>query len=427
MSFLNRKRANEGLGKVVLQKVNIIHVKYCRGSNVMSMGRLAIKDHKIFFEYAPEFLNSGLELSPLKLPLKPGVIACEDQIFDGLFGVFNDSLPDGWGRLLLDRKLSNMNINSDSLTPLDRLRYVGKRGMGALQYEPEIEDRAEIKQIQDLDMISEECLLFQENEGDQFVEDLLVMNGSSAGARPKILVNLPSGYDRFETTGENPRTSHNDWIIKFRSFLDPIDIGPIEYAYHLMALEAGLNVPEARLFKSRTCQGFFGVKRFDRQEGQYVHMHTVSGLLHANHRFPILDYETLMKVTLWLTKDIREGEKLLRLAAFNVFSHNRDDHAKNFSFLMDEYGTWRLSPAYDLTFSSGPGGEHCTAVMREGKRPGVSSLLKLAQVGDIKQQKAKEIISHIRDTVLNWAQFAKAAHVSLRSTQSIQTALNMCG
>ena len=100
-----------------------------------------------------------------------------------------------------------------------------------------------------------------------------------------------------------------------------------------MAVAAGLEVPEARLFKSRKSEGFFGVKRFDRLDGKHLHMHTVSGLLHADHRFPSLDYETLMKATLWLTKDIREGEKLLRLAAFNVFAHNRDDHAKNFSFL----------------------------------------------------------------------------------------------
>lgn len=396
--------------------VNLINVQYCRGTDVETMGRLAIKDRRIFFEYHPEFIQSGLELSPLKLPLKPGVIACEEPLFGGLFGVFNDSLPDGWGRLLLDRKLLNAGINPAGLTPLDRLGYVGKEGMGALQYEPEIENTNEIPPEIDLDTISQECLQFLENEGDQYVEDLLILTGSSGGARPKILVTvLP------DQLGELAAGSHNDWIIKFRSFLDPSDIGPIEYAYHLMAAKAGVEVPEARLFKSRTCAGYFGVKRFDRQENKHLHMHTASGLLHADHRYPSLDYETLMKATLWLSKDIREGEKLLRLAAFNVFAHNRDDHAKNFSFLMDETGRWRLSPAYDLTFSSGPGGEHCTAIMREGKSPGTASLLKLAEVANL--QNALQVIQQVKETVADWPIFAKEAHVTSRSIQNIKAEL----
>lgn len=386
----------------------IIHVSYCRSDQLVPMGRLAAKERRIFFEYTSQFLQTGLELSPLKLPLKPGLIACEESVFGGLFGIFNDSLPDGWGRLLLDRKLMKLGVLPDSLTPLDRLCYVGKGGMGALMYEPELENRSDTHPQIDLDQISAECLLFLENEGDQFVEDLLAMNGSSAGARPKILVRLQE---------------QEDWIIKFRSFLDPADIGPIEYAYHLMAVAAGIEVPDARLFPSRTDAGYFGVKRFDRQGGKRLHMHTASGLLHADHRFPSLDYETLMKATLWLTKDIREGEKLLRLAAFNVFAHNRDDHTKNFSFLMDANGKWRLSPAYDLTFSSGPAGEHCTAVMREGKSPGTSSLMKLAQVANIPPQHALQTIEHVKSTVENWPKYAKEAHVSTRSMQSIKNEL----
>lgn len=408
---------------MILQKINVVLVKYCNGKMLIPMGRLAIRDHNIFFEYFQDFINLGIEVSPFKLSLKSGVIACKDRIFEGLFGVFNDSLPDGWGRLLLDRKLINMGINPDSLTPLDRLCYVGSRGMGALQYEPEIRDDKEVGQLDDLDLIYDECLLFQENEGDQFVDDLLIMNGSSAGARPKILVSFASTKERFQSTEQSSNDVHDDWIIKFRSYLDPKDIGSIEYAYHLMAKAAGLDVPEARLFKSRKCEGYFGVKRFDRLNSKRLHMHTVSGLLHVDHRYPSLDYETIMKVTLWLTKDIREAEKLFRYAAFNVFSHNRDDHAKNFSFLMDEKGIWHLSPAYDLTFSSGPGGEHCTTIMGEGKNPGIVDLLKLAQIAGIKQQRAMELINHIKDVVSKWSGFAKEARVTSRSIQNIQAFL----
>ena len=316
----------------------VIHVSYCNGRQTTKVGRLAIKSHKTYFEYSSEFLESGIELSPFKLPLKPGVLVCEDPVFDGLFGVFNDSLPDGWGRLLLDRKLLHMGINPSSITALDRLQYVGCHGMGALQYKPEIDKQANIKELADLDTIADECLTIQESDADTFVDDLLILNGSSAGARPKILVSFVPKRKKPQRTENSINTVHNDWIIKFRSTLDPKDIGAIEYAYHLMAKSALLHVPEARIFKSNKCSGYFGVKRFDRQESQFLHVHTVSGLLHADHRIPCLDYETIMKTTFWLTKDIRECEKQFRNVVFNVLAHNRDDHAKNFSYLMGANG-----------------------------------------------------------------------------------------
>ncbi len=386
---------------------NIIHVSFIRGSERLSMGRLALKDRKIFFEYAPEFMKTGLDLSQLKLPLKPGVTACEDKLFEGLFGVFNDSLPDGWGRLLLDRKLINMGINAQALSPLDRLRYVGSRGMGALAYEPESED-IHSHRHDNLDEVAYQVLEFQENDDDRFVDDLLAINGSSAGARPKIVINIDK----------------EDWIIKFRSSLDPKDIGAIEYAYHLMAKEAHLDVPKAKLFPSQKGQGYFGVKRFDRVDGKHLHMHTVSGLLHVDHRIPSLDYETIMKATIWLTKNSQECEKQFKAAVFNVISHNRDDHAKNFSFLMDEKGIWHISPAYDLTFSSGLSGEHCTMVMGEGKNPTLSHLLKLAEIGSIKKQKAMQIIEGVKNAITKWEDFAKKAGVSKPSATMIQAALN---
>ena len=215
------------------------------------------------------------------------------------------------------------------------------------------------------------------------------------------------------------RIDNEEWLIKFRSNDDPQDIGALEYAYHLMALEAGLQVPEAKLFPSRKGLGFFGVKRFDRKENKRVHMHTMGGLLHVD-----LDYATIMKATLYLTRDIRECEHQFRNAIFNVLSHNRDDHAKNFSFLMDEQGTWSVSPAYDLTFSSGPAGEHATLVMGEGKYPMKNHLLKLAAVGNIKQDKALEIIDHVAGAVQKWVTFAKNANVSTAQTKHIQKTLS---
>lgn len=389
------------------QNIAVVNVYYVTYAEKLHMGRLALKNRQIFFEYSSDFLKSGLELSPIKLPLKPGVILCDDRSFDGLFGVFNDSLPDGWGRLLLDRKLMQLGINPNELSPLDRLCYVGNCGMGALAYEPEINSTI-FTNHKELDEIADETLKFQNDNGDQFVDELLNLNGFSAGARPKILVNIDAA----------------DWIIKFRSSLDPKDIGPIEYAYYLMAKAAQLEVPDTKLFPSKKTPGYFGSKRFDRMNSRRIHVHTVSGLLHADHRIPSLDYKMLMQATFWLTKDIRECEKQFSVAAFNVFTHNRDDHAKNFSFLMGENNTWRVAPAYDLTFSAGPAGEHCTTIMAEGKNPGKEHLLKLAEAVGIKKQTALQIIDNVKYVATNWESFAKTAGVSNSSTAMIKSAIN---
>ncbi len=168
--------------------VNLVHVYYKPQKKKILVGRLALKSRQIFFEYDPDFLISGLALSPFQLPLKPGLIPSTDTAFDGLFGVFNDSLPDGWGRLLLDRKLIKHQLNPGLLSPLDRLCCVGSHGMGALVYEPETEHASSISTV-DLDNISDEIQAFQNNHDDRFVEDLLTLGGSSAGARPKVLLN----------------------------------------------------------------------------------------------------------------------------------------------------------------------------------------------------------------------------------------------
>jgi serine/threonine-protein kinase HipA len=191
-----------------------------------------------------------------------------------------------------------------------------------------------------------------------------------------------------------------------------------------MAVASGIDVPEAKLFKSTQHPGFFGVKRFDRTKDGPVHMHTASGLLHADHRTLSLDYESLIKATLHLTKDERECAKQFRNAVFNVLTHNRDDHAKNFSFLMNTDGAWHVSPAYDLTFSFGPGGEHSTTIMGEGKNPDLNHLLRLAMIGGIKQQKAVSIIDEVKGVVSRWPDFAKNTGVTPRSLTMVSDKIN---
>jgi len=254
------------------EPVKVVHVYYKPHKEKILVGRLALKSRKIFFEYDTAFLERGLNLSPFTLPLKSGVIASTDFTFDGLFGVFNDSLPDGWGRLLLDRMLIKHGLNPGSLSVLDRLCFVGKHGMGALIYEPETASAPIIANV-DLDAVADEIAEFQENDDDRFVEDLLNLGGSSSGARPKVLMSIDEDH----------------WLVKFRSSSDPKDMGAIEYAYYLMAIDAGVDVPSAKLLPSRKGLGFFGSKRFDRVGLESIHMHTISGLLQADHRTPSLD------------------------------------------------------------------------------------------------------------------------------------------
>ncbi len=380
------------------EAIRALHVWYVGGGQRCLMGRLVLQDRSIDFSYDDDFLARGLSLSPMKLPLKPGIMRCDDRTFDGLFGIFNDSLPDGWGRLLVDRKLMALGLSPQSLTPLDRLQYVGHGGMGALAYEPEIEFPL-LHSSTHLDHLAQVAQQFLTTDDDNALDELLAVNGSSAGARPKAML-LDDGLY---------------WLVKFRSSADPTDIAPIEYAYHLMALKAGLIMPPAKLFPSRTEPGYFGVQRFDRVHGERVHVHSISGLLHADHRMPNLDYETILKATLWLTQDSREAEKQFRACVFNVLAHNRDDHAKNFSFVMDRDGQWHVSPAYDLTFSGGPAGEHCTTIMGEGKRPGQSHLLKLAEIAGIEKSRAQQIIDDVRHATSQWMSIATDVGVSARS------------
>lgn len=398
---------------------NIVNVFFAKNSEKIPMGRLLLKDRKIFFEYTNHFFLTGLELSPFKLPLKPGVITCQENYFEGLFGIFNDSLPDGWGRLLLDRKLLKKGIHPNEVTPLDRLCYVGSNGMGALLYEPEI-DHQPIIIHNDLDELADECLEILDDDNDQYVEDLLAMSGSSSGARPKILVKIIK--NKFIPSYQSSE-KYEDWIIKFRSSNEATDAGTIEYAYHLMAKEAGLNVPKAKLFKSKKYRGFFGVKRFDRDGSNRIHMHTVSGLLHIDHRSPSFDYASLLKLTMVLTRNIRECEIQFRNAIFNVLTRNRDDHVKNFSFVMDTEGNWKVSPAYDLTFSPGPAGEHCTTIMGEGKNPSSTHLIKLGESVGIDKSKALTIIEEIKQAVSKWPMLAEQAKVTKKSITIISSAL----
>jgi serine/threonine-protein kinase HipA len=251
--------------------------------------------------------------------------------------------------------------------------------MGALEYQPE-EALASAADITDIHRLAEEVseILHDRQLPDQALFDLVKVGGSSGGARPKALIQIQ---------GE-------DWIVKFPARSDRPNIGKQEYQYSLLAREAGLDFPETRLLDGK----YFAVKRFDRHGKRKIHMLSLSALLNASHLLPSLDYVDALLATLKLTRDYREAEKMYRLMCFNVLAHNRDDHAKNFSFLYNG-DKWVLSPAYDLTYAEGPGGEHATAIDGEGKNPASEHILSVAHKAGLDSKRAKYILAEVRKVV----------------------------
>lgn len=350
--------------------------------NDILVGTLAkTPDRVVAFEYDSEWLNNGFSISPFSLPLIKKVFIPKYDPFGGLFGVFNDSLPDGWGRLLVDRLFLKNKINPVEIDNLNRLAVVQKSGMGALTYKPEHRFESE-NNISDYDILARECSKILESQNSENLDELFQLGGSSGGARPKILTSI----------------NNEDWIIKFPSSSDPKNIGEKEYQYSLCAKDCGISITETRLFPSKICSGYFGIKRFDRKNGKKVHMVSVSGLLETSHRLPNLDYNILMKLTLELTRNYQDVEQLFRLMCFNVFANNRDDHSKNFSFLYDDTkNEWHLSPAYDLTYSFSFNGEHATTINGEGKNPTLEDILAIAKNIGLKEKFAKDIATDIQE------------------------------
>lgn len=354
-----------------------------------TVGTIALyKNSLAAFEYDKEWLGNGFSISPFSLPLVQKVYLPKPDPFDGLFGVFADSLPDGWGRLLVDRLLLRNRVNPMEVDSINRLAIVGSSGMGALTYAPEHHFEAAVP-IQDLDSIASECASILKTDYCDNLDALFQLGGSSGGARPKILT----------------RIDGEEWIIKFPSSEDARNIGEQEYHYSLCAKQCGIEMEETHLFPSGVCSGYFGTRRFDRiieKDGisRRIHIISASGMLETSHRIPNLDYHILMKLTLELTRDFTEVDQLFRLMCFNVYAHNRDDHSKNFSYLYDDKeNRWRMSPAYDLTYSSSLGGEHATTVNGNGHNPGISDIIEVARNIGIPERKARQTACSIQEIV----------------------------
>ena len=359
---------------------------YCHGRIV---GYLAeTPDHMVAFQYSDEWIKSGFSISPLSLPLNNNVFVppekCRDR-FAGLFGVFADSLPDSWGELLLDRHLGTLGISRGDVTTLERLAYIGRSGMGALEYYPAKESDFNMDPAGlDYDQISKECeKVLSSKESDQ-LNVLYNLGGSSGGTRPKILLTEDG----------------KDWIVKFPASTDPAISGKREYDYSLCAKACGIIMTETALVESSVCEGYFKTVRFDRKDGKKIFSITISGLLEADFRAPSCDYNTYMKLIRMLTRDNdKDKEQMYRVMCFNILTHNRDDHAKNFSFLYTNDDGWRLAPAYDLTYSDTYWGEQTTSVCGKGKDISEKELIKVGTEAGLTKASCIEYLNQIHDKI----------------------------
>ena len=335
-------------------------------------------DRRVAFAYSDEWLETGFAISPFSLPVNKRVFVPTGRAFEGMWGVFADSLPDAWGRLLVDRVLKSKDFSLSEVTNLERLAIVGSSSMGALTYRPAWDVSAEAA-LSDLDELAVRCQAILNRKDVSNLDDIFRMGGSSGGTRPKVMT--------------------NEWVIKFPASGDMQDTGLMEKEYMDCAEECGITVSETKLLPSKLCSGYFSVRRFDREGAVRRHMLTAAAILETDWRTAALDYHTLMKLTHILSYG-NEADMLqmYRRMCLNVFAHNRDDHAKNFSWIYDAHkDCWHPSPAYDLTWSTTHFGEHTTTVDGNGRNPGMNELIAVGKAAGIPVKTCKAVAEEIRE------------------------------
>lgn len=364
-----------------MRKIDKLKVLF-RGQTVGSLSLTA--DNRLnVFEYDKSWIANGFSISPLDLPLKQGAFIAKPHPFYGNFGIFEDSLPDGYGRYLLHKALQRKGINDSDLSSLDRLAIVGDNGMGALTYSPAItlEQESPVNDFDRLQQIALEVLKEKQNDDAGL---LLYNSGNSGGARPKAVFSDKEGH----------------WIIKFRHTYDPKDIGIQEYQYNEVARKCGIIVPDFRLVNGR----YFASRRFDiDSNNNRLHTATAGGLLSISLREPFMDYSNLLALTGYITQNTEDVEQMYRRMLFNYFTDNKDDHCKNFSFyVISDSNTgkwrWRLAPAYDLTLcTEGYNGEHATSVNGTG-HPEISDFIAVGTKIKMSQSRCRELIEEVRSS-----------------------------
>ena len=332
------------------------------------------------FEYEKSWLADGFSLSPTELPLQSGLFYADKDKLGGAFATFEDSLPDGYGLYLLDRILRKQGSSLQELTPLQRLSIIGNGGMGALTYQPVMtgfQAQEELEGEQQLDFLQEEALKVLSEKADGDASLLYYNSSNSGGVRPKTVM-------------RSADSSH--WLVKFRHTYDPSDIGQTELLYMQTARECGITIPRIGIVRDK----YFAIERFDyAPDGQRLHVLTASALLKTDFRCQDVDYTNLLALTGFLTQDPIQVEEMFRRMVMNLVAVNKDDHAKNFSFIC-QAGKWSLAPAYDITYSpAGTNGEHATSLFYNGN-PGLNLVLKAGTGIRIPESRCQEIIQQVQ-------------------------------
>lgn len=379
------------------------------------LGTLAEDGTDVLFEYSQTAVERRLELSPIRLPLRGLAYPDNQEQYAHLMrlpGLLHDALPDGWGLRLMERKLRSRGIDPATLTGLDRLAYLGAHTLGALTFIPCSTD---IQTVQDIALpeLAEEIQSLAADDNHEVLDALTYAAGSPGGARPKSLV-FYNPTTRRMSTDEAAVPGGEPWLVKFPAATDEVDSSALEELYAQLARKVMPDLAPTEFFQLPKKHTAFGTRRFDREKGQRVHVHSLAGLLHLNFRIPSIGYGEFMRVTRRLTRDVREVKKALQRCAFNVLMHNRDDHSKNMSFLLDGNNEWKLSPPYDLTYCTGYNGEHFMDVAGEGRHPGRDHVLAVGREGGLSDVESNRLLTELLDTLTSHVFQEAANHLPIR-------------
>ena len=401
------------------------------------IGTIIYDEGTIYFEYDDTFRGSGLEISPLKLPLDlKGVYTNNDErYFSGLAGVFHDSLPDKFGTKVIERYFESKGLEAYELNVIQKLMFVGDRGMGAISYRPaeEISDDKSVTEIIDIQKFYDNSKKIVTGEAIDVIEEMLEFMESSAsagGARAKAIIGFnPVTNEMTNGTKDTLPHGFEHWLIKFDEEKEgkSLDYTKLEYLYMSMARECGINVPEIKLFKHGNLSHFL-IKRFDRVSNTRMHTHTLAGLTHTDFNVPKhYSYDMLLKLTLNLTGEQAAVEEQFRRMVFNVIARNQDDHAKNFSFMMDQKGRWNITPAYDITYANGAEytKNHQLSIRGKVNNFSMEDLLYIAKESSIKESWAKETIEQSISVVSGFEDRAKELKINDSLVSRVGKALRL--
>lgn len=351
----------------------------------------------IAFEYSDEAKRRGLELSAYTLALNGPKLRKDFPAHQmGLPGPVYDALPDGWGMLLMDRLFKRRGLNAARIGPLERLSYIGSHAMGAMSFEPVVPEMLAPPEEIALAQLAAEVQDVLNGEGGAFLQKLLQMGGSPQGARPKALLYRDPESGAF-STADAPGL--DAWLVKFPARQEHPEVCAIEAVYAECLRQCGIKTPETAYFDLPNGQAAFATQRFDRQDGMRVPMQSLAAFTGADFRTPgTLDYVNFLRATQMCTNDVREKALAFGRSVFNVAFNNRDDHPKNFAYLMSKTGQWSLAPAYDVTFCEGPSGYHEMDVMGEALEIGREDMLRLGtHEAELSAREAAALIDQICD------------------------------